>query len=77
MQWEIDPELVTNIGGGYEFANGWSLDAGVNNVTDEYPSKVPEAALSAASNAVYKWQYSGGSLNRLGGYYYARASYRF
>ncbi|KAF1698495.1 TonB-dependent receptor [Pseudoxanthomonas jiangsuensis] len=75
-RWEIDPVLVTNIGGGYQFANGWAVDAGVNNLTDEYPSTVPEQALSASSNAVYTWQYASGSLNRLGGYYYARVSYR-
>lgn len=77
-KYEIKPKLVTSLSGGYEFGNGLSLTAGINNVFDKKPAKIPVAAISNANKATYVWMYdSGDSINATGGYYFARLDYRF
>jgi len=54
------------------------LTAGVDNVFDKKPSKLPSQAMSNSNKATYVWMYeSGDSINAMGGYYFARLDYRF
>ncbi|MEO5830386.1 MAG: TonB-dependent receptor [Rhodanobacter sp.] len=77
-EYSIKPKLITSVYGGYDFGNGLSLTAGVDNVFDKKPSKLPAQAMSASNRATYMWMYdSGDSINALGGYYFARLDYRF
>jgi iron complex outermembrane receptor protein len=77
-KYSIKPKLITSVYGGYDFRNGISLTAGVDNVFDEKPSKLPAQAMSASNQATYQWMYdSGDSINALGGYYFVRLDYRF
>ncbi len=77
-KYSIKPKLITSLYGGYDFGNGLSLTAGVNNVFDKKPSKLPIKAKSNSNQATYLWMYdSGDSINALGGYYFARLDYRF
>ncbi|MBS0567024.1 MAG: TonB-dependent receptor [Proteobacteria bacterium] len=74
----ISPKLITSLSGGYDFGNGLSVTAGVDNVFDKKPSKIPAAAISASNQATYQWMYDPlDSISALGGYYYARINYRF
>ena len=77
-RYSIKPKLVTSLSGGYDFGNGLSLTAGVDNVFDKKPSKLPSQAMSNSNKATYVWMYeSGDSINAMGGYYFARLDYRF
>ena len=77
-RYTIDPKLTTSLFGSYDFGNGLSLTAGVDNVFDKKADKVPLEAMSAANRATYQWMYeSGDSINAMGGYYFARLDYRF
>lgn len=77
-KYSIKPKLVTSLSGGYDFGNGLSVTAGIDNVFDKKPDKVPAAAISASNRATYEWMYeSGDSINAMGGYYFARLDYRY
>lgn len=78
VRYEIKPKLTTAISGSYDFGNGLSLTAGVDNVFDKKADKVPLEAMSATNRATYQWMYeSGDSVSAMGGYYFARLDYRF
>lgn len=77
-KYSIKPKLITSLSGGYDFGNGLSLTAGVDNVFDKKPDKLPAQAMSNSNKATYLWMYeSGDSINAMGGYYFARLDYRF
>ncbi|WP_282276698.1 TonB-dependent receptor [Stenotrophomonas sp. PS02297] len=77
-KYTIEPKLITSLSGSYDFGNGFSVTAGVDNVFDKRTSKLPEAAMSASNKATYQWMYDSlDSISALGGYYYARIDYRF
>ncbi len=77
-RYTIKPKLTTSLSGGYDFGNGLSLTAGIDNVFDKKADKVPLDAMSAANKATYVWMYeSGDSISAMGGYYFARLDYRF
>jgi iron complex outermembrane recepter protein len=76
-QYEIDPTFVTSISAGYNLGNGGSVEVGATNLFDEYPDKIPEAALTSSARAVYNYQYTSTSLNRQGGTYFMRLNYKF
>ncbi|MBN8714789.1 MAG: TonB-dependent receptor [Xanthomonadales bacterium] len=77
-KYSISPKLITSLYGGYDFANGLGLTAGVDNVFNEKPSKLPAQAMSASNRATYAWMYdSGDSINAMGGYYFVRLDYHF
>ncbi|MBS0581520.1 MAG: TonB-dependent receptor [Proteobacteria bacterium] len=74
----ISPKLITSLSGGYDFGNGLSVTAGVDNVFNKKASKIPNAAISASNRATYQWMYDPlDSISALGGYYFARINYRF
>jgi iron complex outermembrane receptor protein len=77
-KYTISPKVVTSISGEYDFGNGFSIAAGVDNVFDKKPAKIPDAAISASNRATYMWMYDSlDSISAMGGYYFARVSYRF
>ncbi len=76
-QYEIDPTFVTSIAAGYNLGNGGSIEVGASNLFNEYPSKIPDAALTASARAIYNSQYTSSSLNRQGGQYFMRLNYKF
>ena len=77
-RYTIKPKLTTSVSGSYDFGNGLSLTAGVDNVFDKKADKVPVEAMSASNRATYQWMYeSGDSVSAMGGYYFARLNYRF
>lgn len=77
-RYTIKPKLTTAISGSYDFGNGLSLTAGVDNVFDKRADKMPVEAMSASNRATYQWMYeSGDSVSAMGGYYFARLDYRF
>lgn len=77
-KYSISPKLITSLYGGYDFGNGLSLTAGVDNVFDKKPNKLPVQAMSNGAKATYQWMYdSGDSINAMGGYYFARLDYQF
>ncbi len=76
-QYEVDPTYITNVSFGYNFSKAGSVEIGATNVFDEYPDNIPDAALTAASRAIYTSQYASTSLNRQGGLYFARLNYKF
>jgi iron complex outermembrane receptor protein len=77
-KYQIAPRLVTSLSGGYTFRNGLSITGGVDDVFDKRAAKVPSAAMSASNRAQYAWMYDSlDSINAMGGYYYARLTYRF
>ncbi|MFT4248843.1 MAG: TonB-dependent receptor [Pseudomonas sp.] len=77
--YQIDPKLLTNLGGSYDFGHGWSVDLGIDNLFNEKTSKVPYAAWSSSERALYKVVYDGtyDRVSTLGGYWYGRINYRF
>lgn len=78
VRYKIDARLLVNLSGAYDFGNGVSLEAGVNNVFDERMSHFPDAATTAANLAT--WTYTYDTLDRVstvGGYWYGRLNYRF
>ena len=76
-EYKIKSTFVANVAAGYTFGNGVRFEVGANNLFDEYPTKVPEAAQTASSLAIYDFQYTSGSLSRQGGFYFARLHYNF
>lgn len=78
VKYTIAPKVVTSLSGSYDFGNGLSIAAGVDNIFDEKASKIPEAAVSASNRATYQWMYDSlDSVSAMGGYYFARLDYRF
>ncbi len=78
LEYHVPDAWLTDVNAGYEFGNGLSLDIGADNVFDRYPSKVPDANRTVASLAQYQYAYdNSGPVGLLGGYWYARLSYRF
>lgn len=67
---------VANVTAGYAFQSGLSAEIGASNVLDKYPGRIPAAALTASANAQFLWQYTSGTLDREGGFYFVRVSYR-
>ncbi|MET0293008.1 MAG: TonB-dependent receptor [Steroidobacteraceae bacterium] len=76
-EYDIDATFVTNVSAGYRFAEKGSIEIGATNVFDQYPSRIPDAALTASNRAIYEWQYTSGSLSRQGGFYFVRLNYDF
>jgi len=77
-KYEIAPKLITSLSGGYDFGDGFSLTAGVDNLFNKKPDKIPAKGMSASNAATYQWMYEAGdSINAMGGYYFARLDYRF
>jgi len=68
---------VTSIAAGYDLGNGGSIEVGASNLFNEYPSKIPDAALTASAQALYTYQYTNSSLSRQGGTYFMRLNYKF
>lgn len=76
--YQIDPRLLTGIGGNYDFGHGWSLALGVDNVFNEKTSKVPYAAQSSSTRNTFLYTYdSADRVGTIGGYWYGRINYRF
>ncbi|MFT4198490.1 MAG: TonB-dependent receptor [Pseudoxanthomonas sp.] len=77
-KYQIDSRLLTNLGGSYDFGHGWSVDLGIDNVTDQKARKVPYAAMSSSERAVYQYVYDEyDRVSTLGRYAYGRINYRF
>jgi len=76
-QYEVDPTFVTSISAGYDFGNGGNVEIGATNLFNEYPEKIPDAALTSSARAIYTYQYANSSLSRQGGQYFMRLNYRF
>lgn len=78
INYTLPATWLTDINAGYEFTNGIGIDIGVDNVFDRYPTKTPDAYRTASSLAQYQYAYdNSGPAGLLGGYWYARLSYRF
>ncbi len=69
--YETAAAWITDIGVGYEFAKGFKLNVGANNLFNKYPNKVPA---SVYQNITYNYdQYSHFTPYGInGGYYYAK-----
>jgi iron complex outermembrane receptor protein len=76
-QYDIDKTFVTSVSAGYNLGNGGSVEVGATNLFNEYPSKIPDAALTASARAIYNYQYTSSSLNRQGGQYFMRLNWKF
>ncbi|MFT4248841.1 MAG: TonB-dependent receptor [Pseudomonas sp.] len=77
-KYQIDPRLLTNLGGSYDFGHGWSVDLGIDNLFNEKTRKVPYAAWSSSEKAIYKEVYDYyDRVGTVGGYWYGRINYRF
>jgi iron complex outermembrane receptor protein len=76
-QYEVDPTFVTSISAGYDLGNGGNIEVGATNLFNEYPEKIPDAALTTSSRAIYAYQYASSSLSRQGGQYFVRLNYKF
>jgi len=78
VRYSISPKLTTAISGGYDFGNGISLSAGVDNVFNKKASKIPFDAMSNNNRLTYDWMYDPlDSISAVGGVYYARIDYKF
>ena len=51
VRYKIDPHVLVNLSGAYDFGNGVSIEAGVNNIFDERTSYLPDAATAASTLA--------------------------
>jgi iron complex outermembrane receptor protein len=78
---EIGVTAITDLEVSYRMSNGWTLTAGGNNLFNKYPDQVNaqllavyRANLDNSAVTVYP-SFSPFGIN--GGYYYARASYKF
>lgn len=77
-KYDISPKAVISLSGGYDFGNGFSVMAGIDNLTDKKPAKIPVSAMSSSNKAQYQWMYDSlDSINAMGGYYYVRLNYHF
>ena len=74
--YETAAAWITDIGVGYEFAKGFKLNLGANNLFNKYPNKVPA---SVYQNITYNYdQYSHFTPYGInGGYYYAKLTASF
>ncbi|MET0329156.1 MAG: TonB-dependent receptor [Luteimonas sp.] len=78
LTYDVPDAWLTDINAGYEFANGVALDVGADNVFDRYPRRTPDIYRTANSIAQYEYAYdNSGPVGLLGGYWYARLSYKF
>jgi len=78
QQYRLPPLLVTNLSASVALADGWSIDAGINNVFDKRSRKVPERARSASDKASIETSYDTGDVVSLvGAYWFGRVNYRF
>lgn len=69
---------MSNLSGSYTIGNGWSVDAGVDNLGDKRTRKIPEAARNASQRASTTFTYEYGDvLGTVGTYWFGRINYRF
>ncbi|MRX10975.1 TonB-dependent receptor [Pseudoduganella sp. FT25W] len=78
---EISAKAITDLEVGYKINNAWSLAVGANNLFNKYPNGVNPALLAdqraAGDNAAVTVLPSFSPFGINGGYYYARANYKF
>jgi len=78
---EVKPKLITDLEVGYKINNSWSLAVGANNLFNIYPNGVNPNLLAdqraAGDNAAVNVLPSFSPFGINGGYYYARANYKF
>ncbi|MYM70234.1 TonB-dependent receptor [Pseudoduganella sp. FT55W] len=78
---EIKPKLITDLEVGYKINNSWSVAVGANNLFNIYPNGVNPNLLAdqraAGDNAAVTILPSFSPFGINGGYYYARANYKF
>ncbi|KQQ32959.1 outer membrane receptor protein [Duganella sp. Leaf126] len=78
---EIKPRVITDLEVGYRIDRAWSVAVGANNLFNLYPNGVNPALLAdqraALDNAAVTVLPSFSPFGINGGYYYARASYKF
>jgi iron complex outermembrane receptor protein len=78
LHYQVPDSWLTDVNAGYDFGNGLGIEVGADNISDKYPSKTPDAYRTAASIAQYQYAYdNSGPVGLLGGYWYARLTYRF
>ncbi|APP82846.1 TonB-dependent receptor plug domain-containing protein [Xanthomonas hortorum pv. vitians] len=78
QKYQLSPVLVSNLSGSYTIGNGWSVDAGVDNLGDKRTRKIPEAARNASQRASTTFTYEYGDvLGTVGTYWFGRINYRF
>lgn len=78
IDYTLPATWLTDINAGYGFTSGIGIDVGVDNVFDKYPSRIPDEYRTVNSRAQYQYAYdNSGPAGLLGGYWYARLSYRF
>lgn len=78
---EVKPAAITDLEMSYQFSKAWSLSVGANNLFNQYPNHVngqllaeQRANLDNAAVTIYP-PFSPFGIN--GGYYYARAGFKF
>jgi len=70
--------MTASLSGSYDFGNGVSLSAGVDNLFNKKAARIPRAAMSNNNRATYEWMYDPlDSVSAMGGFYFARLDYRF
>ncbi|MYM21118.1 TonB-dependent receptor [Duganella sp. FT135W] len=78
---EIKPKAITDLEVGYKISNAWSVAVGANNLFNTYPNGVNPNLLAdqraAGDNAAVTVLPSFSPFGINGGYYYARANYKF
>ena len=78
---EISAKALTDLEVGYKISNAWSVAVGANNLFNKYPNGVNPALLAdqraAGDNAAVTILPSFSPIGINGGYYYARANYKF
>ncbi|SFU72986.1 TonB-dependent receptor plug domain-containing protein [Pseudoduganella namucuonensis] len=78
---EIGATATTDLELSYRMANGWTLSGGANNLFNKYPDQVNPALLAVyranLDNSAVTIYPSFSPFGINGGYYYARASYKF
>jgi iron complex outermembrane receptor protein len=78
---EISARAITDLEVGYKISPAWSLAVGANNLFNQYPNGVNPALLAdqraAGDNAAVTILPSFSPFGINGGYYYARANYKF
>jgi iron complex outermembrane receptor protein len=78
---EISTKAITDLEVGYKINNAWSVAVGANNLFNKYPNGVNPALLAdqraAGDNAAVTILPSFSPFGINGGYYYARANYKF
>ncbi|MTV37589.1 TonB-dependent receptor plug domain-containing protein [Duganella radicis] len=78
---EVKPKLITDLEVGYRINNAWSVAVGANNLFNIYPNGVNPALLAdqraAGDNAAVNVLPGFSPFGINGGYYYARANYKF